>query len=151
MPEIQHTQPRGIRNNNPGNLRRTKDKWQGLSPTQGDPAFFQFIAPVFGIRALAKTLKTYQNKHGRRTVRQLIERWAPAAGDSNGPLPGGEYTQNTGAYVTAVAKACKVTPDEPINLGDPQVLAGVVTAIIRHENGQQPFAATLIRQGVDMA
>ena len=143
--------PRGIRNHNPGNIRKSRERWQGLAPTQTDPAFFQFISAVFGIRALAKVLKTYQKKHGLRTVRQIIGRWAPANGDSNGPLPGGEYKQDTGAYVTQVAKAVKVSADEAINLADPQTMVALVTAIIRHENGVQPYHTTLIRQGVDMA
>lgn len=37
-------EPRGIRNNNPGNLRRTKDPWQGLAETQTDLEFFVFKA-----------------------------------------------------------------------------------------------------------
>ena len=34
--------PRGIRNHNPGNLRRSADPWQGLATTQTDEEFFQF-------------------------------------------------------------------------------------------------------------
>ena len=33
---------RGLRNNNPGNIRITKDKWQGLREKQEDKSFFQF-------------------------------------------------------------------------------------------------------------
>ena len=43
--------PRGIRNNNFGNLRITKDKWQGLREEQTDPEFFQFKSPKWGYRA----------------------------------------------------------------------------------------------------
>ena len=38
--------PRGIRNRNPGNIRRSRDRWKGLAPAQTDPAFFVFDAPV---------------------------------------------------------------------------------------------------------
>lgn len=34
--------PRGIRNCNPGNIRLTRDKWQGLRSEQTDTEFFQF-------------------------------------------------------------------------------------------------------------
>lgn len=49
--------PRGIRNNNPGNIRRNGDPWQGLAETQGDKEFFTFTTPVYGIRALARPEK----------------------------------------------------------------------------------------------
>jgi seryl-tRNA synthetase len=57
--------PRGIRNNNPGNIRRNGDPWQGLAERQGDVEFFTFkTIPIYGIRALARTLIAYQDKHG---------------------------------------------------------------------------------------
>lgn len=48
-------EPRGLRNNNPGNIRTTKDRWQGLRPQQTDPAFFQFTEMRYGYRALIIT------------------------------------------------------------------------------------------------
>lgn len=39
---------RGLRNNNPGNLRLSKDKWQGLRAVQTDKAFFQFETMAHG-------------------------------------------------------------------------------------------------------
>ena len=51
--------PRGLRNCNPGNLRRTADKWQGLSAQQTDKEFFQFREMKWGYRALIKTLLMY--------------------------------------------------------------------------------------------
>lgn len=130
---------RGIRNNNPGNIRKSTERWQGLSPVQADPAFFQFISEVFGIRAMAKILRTYQNRYQLATVRQIITRWAPAV------------ENDTESYIQQVCAGMKVAADEVINLADPQILVALVTAIIHHENGQQPYAATLIRQSVDMA
>lgn len=68
---------RGIRNNNPANLRRSLDKWDGLSLVQQDKAFFQFRAMKYGVRALLKTLYTYVHKHNLHTVKDIIERFAP--------------------------------------------------------------------------
>lgn len=48
--------PRGLRNNNPGNIRTTKDKWQGLREKQTDKDFFQFTEMKWGYRALIRTL-----------------------------------------------------------------------------------------------
>ena len=49
--------PRGLRNNNPGNIRITKDKWQGLREKQEDKSFFQFTEMKWGYRALIRTLQ----------------------------------------------------------------------------------------------
>ncbi len=53
--------PRGVRNNNPGNIR-LGIAWNGLAPEQTDPDFCQFITPQFGIRALCIVLLTYQHE-----------------------------------------------------------------------------------------
>ena len=39
---------RGIRNNNPGNIRKG-EKWKGLSPIQNDSSFCVFKSPEYGI------------------------------------------------------------------------------------------------------
>jgi len=135
------TAPRGIRNNNPGNIRKSHEPWRGLLPAdeQTDSAFFRFSAPEWGIRALAVILRTYQAKHGLKTVRAMIQRWAPP-------------TENdTDAYVAAVAKAVGVAPDEPIDLRDAATTRGMVLAIIRHENGQQPYDMAVINRGLALA
>lgn len=128
--------PRGIRNNNPGNIRHG-DKWKGLAPIQGDPDFCTFISPEYGIRAMAVLLLNYQRKQGLQTVRQIISRWAPPT------------ENNTEAYIRHVAERLGVGPDEPIVIAD--VLPTLVACIIRHENGQHPYDATTIGRGIDMA
>lgn len=67
---------RGIRNNNPGNIRKGS-QWQGLKPTQSDPDFCQFTAMEWGVRALIVTLRTYVTVHNLTTDTQIISRWAP--------------------------------------------------------------------------
>src|SRR5574337_876096 len=75
------TPSRGIRNNNPGNIRKSSEPWRGLAAAkdQKDPAFFTFETPEWGIRAMAVILRTYQTKYGLRTIRAIIGRWAPSA------------------------------------------------------------------------
>ncbi len=128
--------PRGIRNNNPGNIRHGQ-KWDGLAPMQGDPAFATFVSPEYGIRAMAKLLLNYQSRNGLKTVRQIIDRWAPP------------NENNTAAYVQHVADRIGVGPDDPIVVAD--VLPTLVASIIRHENGQHPYDAATIGRGCDMA
>lgn len=67
---------RGIRNNNPANIRRGCN-WKGLVEKQTDKDFCQFVTMTWGIRALLITLRTYVVKYNLHTIPQIIERWAP--------------------------------------------------------------------------
>ena len=130
--------PRGIRNNNPGNIEKG-DPWRGLAEDQSqDSRFAVFRAPVWGIRALARTLGTYREHYGLDTVQGIIERWAPP------------HENNTGAYVQAVADAARVAPSDPLPEDD-DVTARIVKAMIHHENGIQPYPDDLIHRGIDLA
>lgn len=132
--------PRGIRNNNPGNIERTKEKWVGMAKDQsGDPRFIVFDAPVYGIRALAKVLLNYQRKYGIRSIYEAISRWAPPE------------ENDTESYAKAVAKAAGVEADAAVDFEDMRIMVPMVTAIIRHENGQQPYGEDVIMDGVRMA
>ncbi|MBO5741216.1 MAG: structural protein P5 [Bacteroidaceae bacterium] len=72
---------RGIRNNNPLNIRHSADQWQGARAQQTDPSFVQFESMAYGYRAAWKVLETYWNHftgHGLAfNVRTIIGRWAP--------------------------------------------------------------------------
>jgi hypothetical protein len=128
--------PRGIRNNNPGNIRHVKNTtWQGQSPTQTDDAFVQFLEPKWGIRAMARILKNYF-LNGTNTVQKVISRWAPAT------------ENNTNAYVAAVAKEINKPATATLTYDD---LPALITAIIRHENGKQPYTAETIKEGISLA
>ena len=128
--------PRGIRNNNPGNIRRGTADWLGMV-SGDDQEFVTFSHPVYGIRAMARVLKNYQRIHGLKTVREIINRWAPPV------------ENDTGAYVEHVAKSLGVDPDRAVHV--PQILPALVAMIIRHENGVQPYSSDLIAQGVAIA
>lgn len=125
---------RGLRNNNAGNIRHG-DKWQGMSDTQTDKSFIQFTDPIYGIRAINRILRTYQRR-GINTVSGVISRWAPP------------NENDTGAYISAVASKLNVEPNEVIDL---EIFAPELTeAIIKHENGLQPYDVATINQGVTM-
>ena len=131
--------PRGIRNHNPGNIRRNGDPWQGLAERQGDVEFFTFKDPIYGIRALARTLIAYQDKHGLRSIRQIISRWAPPV------------ENNTNAYVRAVAANTGLDADQILDMHRFEHLLPLAKAIIRHENGQQPYTDTQLTKGLVLA
>jgi len=130
---------RGIRNNNPGNIRKSGVVWRGMAPPaeQTDSAFIVFSAPEWGIRALAKILVNYQDLHGINTVRGIINRYAPPS------------ENNTAAYVDAVARRVGASPDAPLDIR--RVLPELIAAIIKHENGVQPYSAATITRGINLA
>ena len=72
---------RGIRNNNPLNIRRSADRWVGARAEQTDPSFVQFQSMAYGYRAAWKTLQSYYRRFCSLsqpfTVRTIITRWAP--------------------------------------------------------------------------
>lgn len=131
------TKPRGIRNNNAGNLENNGIQWLGLSPVQTDSRFYQFIEPKYGIRALARVLKNYQALHGINTAQGVIDRWAPP------------HENNTASYVAHVSSVLGVQKDQPINID--AYLVPLTEAIILHENGVQPYSMAEIVEGVSLA
>lgn len=128
---------RGIRNNNPGNIRHSKSKWQGLAGVQADSQFCTFIAPEYGIRALMKLLRTYSKYPGKPgtgcgkidTMEEIIERWAPAA-DNN-------HTEN---YIIRVCKETGFRRDSCLDLHDKATAVAMAKAIIQVENAAQPYS-----------
>jgi len=127
------TKPRGIRNNNPGNIRDNGTNWQGR--IGGDGAYVIFDTPENGIRAMTRVLMSYQAR-GIDTVREIIYTWAPPS------------ENNTAAYMQAVASAMGVDPDTIITRAS---WLALVKAIIRHENGQQPYLDSTIVNGINAA
>lgn len=130
--------PRGIRNNNPGNIRKSPEKWRGEVEGQ-DSAFETFDAPENGIRAIAKILLSYQRKRGLRTIGDIIGRWAPPV------------ENDTDSYAQHVADNIRVLVDQPVDLSDQRLMTRVVASIIRHENGVQPYTDQTIAEGVRRA
>lgn len=129
--------PRGIRNNNPGNIEYNGTQWQGLASPPSDGRFAIFKEPVYGIRALARVLETYYKSHELNTVRGIINRWAP---------PGENDSES---YIANVAWKLGIEADQPFNVMARR--ADLVAAIIQHENGEQPYSDQLINRGVAMA
>lgn len=131
----QYRMTRGIRNNNPGNIRHG-DKWKGLRDKQTDPDFAQFKTPEYGIRALYRTLLTYKNKHGLNTIRGIVTRWAPPS------------ENDTVKYINSVSKQTDIPADKELDQLD---YLKIIKAIIRHENGIQPYSDEQIIYGVSLA
>lgn len=132
------TKPRGIKNNNPLNIRRSKSRWKGLKAIQTDKAFCQFEKEVFGWRAAFYLLcYTYYKVWGCCTIRDIISRWAP------------NNENDTEAYIKRVCELTKIKPSEklghPTETADSWLKLGWAMAIV--ENGEAAVLAYL--HGVD--
>jgi hypothetical protein len=116
---------RGERNRNPGNIKRNGTAWQGLvldHPSDDDLCVFTDI--LYGVRALAKMLLSYQRTHGLKTLRQIVQHWA------------GTKHVDTAPYVSACAARVGCAPDAEIDLEHQAILTALVRAIIQRENGR---------------
>ena len=129
---------RGIRNNNPGNIRRTSINWRGEVPDdlKTDSEFEQFIAPLFGIRAMVRDLRTGARR-GEDTIREIISQWAPP------------NENDTEAYIKSVSRQTGIDPDAMINFD--VNLPDLLDAIIVHENGSNPYADELLFEAIAAA
>ena len=114
---------RGLDNNNPGNIRRSKVNYKGELHPSNDMAFKQFRSIEWGYRAMFILLDAYQRLHGLNTLRGMIERYAPPT------------ENNTSGYVHAVSDVTGIYPDEVINTRDESTMVPIVAAMSRVENG----------------
>lgn len=118
------TIPRGIRNNNPGNIRLSQTKWQGEIVPGTDYTFCQFTSMTDGVRAIAMILLDYQAEHGLNSIASFIGRWAPS------------IENDTMAYVNDVSERSGIPATAKLDLfGNISDLCKIVSAICYHENG----------------
>lgn len=113
---------RGLRNNNPGNIRLSPTTYQGEVKST-DTAFKQFQSMAYGYRAMFVLLHTYQKKHHLNTIADMISRYAPA-------------TENhTTAYIEAVSEWSGVPSTCHITTTNGDIMVPIVAAMARVENG----------------
>lgn len=130
-----------VRFNNPGNIRfNDKDHWQGLADPPQYGGFCAFIAPSWGIRTIARVLITFQDKHDCHTVQDIISRYAPPA--DNNP---------TETYIANVCQWTGFAPLQPLNVHTYEHMRPLVEAIIRQEQGAQPYTDLQISEALKLA
>lgn len=143
-PAVEVSVNRGVANNNPGNIRKTGDKWLGM--TGDDGQFVKFSEPLYGIRAMARLLRSYTLKHGINTLEGIISKWAPSS------------ENKTAEYIQRVSSITNLPPDQPLNLfdlkGSPNVpkLKQVIRGIMQNEIGKahENYPDDLIEQAIGM-
>ena len=125
---------RGIRLKNPGNIEHSKRfQWDGevypqteLMPNNlPEDRFCQFETMEHGCRAMARILGNYQRLHDRKTIYQMVHRWAPPV------------ENDTQAYAKMVAKNLGRIPENEINfIEDPTIAVLMMKTMARMENGK---------------
>lgn len=130
--------PRGIRNNNPMNIRenqRSDFDWEGEHTLDLDSEFEEFITPTYGYRAAARIMISY-SRRGIWTVEDIIGTWAPA-------------TENVVEdYITTVTDITGFDRKDTMTHGDYVQLFAAMTF---HENGIQPYDSITISNGIGLA
>jgi hypothetical protein len=115
--------PRGIRNNNPFNVKMSIQGWKGKKYLDNaDGTFEQFDTMVNGIRCGLIILRTYIEKYKLHTIEEIIKRFAPSS------------ENNTEAYIRAVCRDSGFDRDT-ILFFDLEDILPIAKAIIKHENG----------------
>ena len=126
--------PRGIRNNNPGNIEYSAaNDWQGQTGSDGRYAIFS--APVWGIRAMARVLDSYRAR-GVDTLATIVATWAPA------------HENPTAAYVGAIENITGIDLEAVIVRDH---YPDVIAAMIYFENGEQPYSQDTNAEGINRA
>lgn len=122
-------EPRGIRNNNPLNIRKGNN-WKGERPNQKDRAFEEFVSMEYGIRAGFIILRKYITGYNGittkfNTIELIVRRWAPP-------------TENaTQKYIDFVAKDMGISPHLRLSFGNKSQMVNLVYAMIFVECGQR--------------
>lgn len=125
--------PRGIANNNPGNLIKTVPlvPWNGLRLVQTDPNYYQFETPFYGLRAMGINLLNYYLDYSIRTIRGIIERWAPLY-DENGKV-----INDTEGYIKYITNKTGLAENQ--TLTSYEQLIPIMIAMIGFENGNDYY------------
>ncbi|MDX7085938.1 lytic transglycosylase [Serratia marcescens] len=138
-------EPRGIRNNNPGNLNYVGQNGATLED-HATPRFARFNSAFEGFAALGKQIKAYYNGTSKaagyqklQSVEDIISRFAPAS------------ENNTQAYINKLSKMLGVGRGDSLNIQDPQVLATLMNGITQIENGKNPYAPEMVLKAAHSA
>lgn len=129
--------PRGIRNNNPLNIR-IGNTWLGEVPNPTESEFEQFVNVVYGLRAAFCILRRYIRRYHSNTIRKIVSRWAP------------KVENDTDQYCNFVAQRCNVNPDAVIDYFDEELMVKIVRAMAKFECGEE-ISEDIIRKAYNMA
>ena len=131
------TAPRGIRNNNPGNLNYVGQS--GASKESGENGRFAvFESMRDGISALYRQIQLYFSR-GVNTIESVVNKYAPA--DDN---------NNVQAYIKQLVGATGKQADEKLSGEDTETVFKLIRGIINHENGKGYVSDQDILSGIQV-
>lgn len=136
MMNTKKTLPRGIRNNNPLNIR-IGNVWLGEVSNPIDPAFEQFVTMPYGCRAAFVLFRRYIRHYHRTRLALFIEAWAPRS------------ENDTTRYIDRVSKLSGIALDEELRFEDEHQMCSLMAAMAIVENGQ-PIKESDITAGYSM-
>lgn len=128
----QNEVPRGLKNNNPLNIRISKDVFQGEKIPSSDRVFKQFTSVAYGYRAGFKIICNYCSKYKLRTIRGIISRWAP------------ENENDTLAYVRLVSSYSGIGPDDIIDSKNQEQMISIAAGMSKVENGREAVMSDVV-------
>jgi hypothetical protein len=114
---------RGLRNCNPGNIRRSKVHYLGEVRPSQDSDFKQFESMAYGYRAMFMLLDSYRRRYALNTLRQMLNRYAP---------PSENFTEG---YIRFVSQKTGILPDEELNTRSERDMVPIISAMSEIENG----------------
>ena len=115
---------RGIRNNNPLNIRHGRSQWVGMAEVQKDRLFVQFSERVYGYRAAFVLIRNYIRRYAANSIAKIISRWAPSS-DGN----------NTQAYIDYVSRSTGIPAGEVLRYEDKDRMVEIVRSMAQMESG----------------
>lgn len=114
---------RGLRNCNPGNIRRSRVRYRGEVVPSSDVEFKEFATMAYGYRAMFVLLDTYRRRYGLITIRQMLSRYAP---------PEENFTES---YIRIVSQRTGIDADRRVNTRLDSDMIPIVRAMSEVENG----------------
>lgn len=129
--------PRGIRNNNPLNIR-IGNEWLGERPNPTDRTFEEFCMMTYGLRAAFIILRRYIKRYQLNTIAEIIPRWSPE----------GEDKERT--YIEVVCLRSGLSAYTTITYENKATMVALVEAMAYFECGV-PISRTLIEKAYDIA
>lgn len=131
LPLVAHSlEPRGYRNNNPGNIVQSPTPWQGkVECTNGEKIHECFETEWYGLRATAIVLRTYVHSHGLTTLPEIMNRFSEFPGASRG-----------------VSLISGIGEEEEVNPRDLEQMARLLFAIVVQENGHSRYSLEYLRE-----
>lgn len=130
--------PRGLRNNNPLNIRHSSSNWQGKAASQTDKSFVTFTSRVFGYRAAMCIIRTYMTRYNKTCVDAIVKKWAP-------PIE-----NNTNAYIEQVCKMSGLPRYANIWFSKKEDIVALVKAMAIVENGSK-YSHLIIQEEIEQA